>query len=293
VTIDRYRRYVYVHRESSMLDSDELLYLELEEKAAEYEQEWWQVNDQVEEMCWIVPDLRMLLLACSGIVTTEDVYERDGVWHLRRHRAQESAAAKISPPRDDRQTPRSVYIFSGIPGAGKTSNLVPLVDKYREGHGTSQEDLVVLCADLVRGDLPEYASGLGSMVVHEEACHITYEGDHPRARNSTADAIIDGIGRPAHMSEYAQVWSRAGCTVHVLVADCEIEVALRRMKQRALATGRMVPGSVLEAAAVDVADVIAALKRNDWPVTSWIVVDTSRDGRIAVVDKTDDWAVDK
>ncbi|MGW0839460.1 zeta toxin family protein [Streptomyces sp. NPDC002787] len=275
-----------------MTEEEELLYLNREREIAAYEQGWWDEDARTQRMCDIIPDLRAELLAIaaqSPPVETKHVYKRDGTWHSDRLGEQASASTFIPAPKD-RKTPRSVFILSGIPGAGKTSRLIPLAVRYKDTYGTSGEDLVVLCADEVRVRLPEYAEGLGSMVVHQEACDITYESDHPRAMNGTADVVIDGIGRPVHMSDYVKDWSASGWTVHILVARCTASVAIQRMKQRAIETGRSVPEGVIESAAADIAEVERALQGGTWGVSSWIIVDTSSDGALTTVDRTNDWA---
>ncbi|MFF7755502.1 zeta toxin family protein [Streptomyces sp. NPDC007971] len=274
-----------------MNENDELLYLILEQDIEEYEQTWWQNEPRVAKMCDLIPGLHAKLESITepDIVGTEDVYRHEEIWHDDRLPDQTSARVRLPDPKA-RSQQASVFILSGIPGAGKTSQLVPLARKYQTAHGTSQYSLVTLCADDVGAALPEYASGLGASVVHEEACYITYEGDHPRARKCTADVAIDSIGRPAHMADYIRDWSAVGRKVHMLVAVCNVDVAIDRMKRRAIETGRRVPQRVIESAAVDVQTVVDAIKDGNWDVPSWIIVDTSSDGELSTVARTDDWA---
>ncbi|MFF3603055.1 zeta toxin family protein [Streptomyces sp. NPDC002463] len=259
-----------------MYSEYERLYLDLLDRAIRYERDWWHGNAGVLRMSTEKPGLAnyLQMLAEDGGVTTADVYEDAGSWHRFRRPVHSAACPALKSPTRRRRT-RQAYLFCGIPGSGKTTRLSPLVDSHRATYGNAKTPITVVNCDDIRERIPEYKSGLGSGVVQDESSYLTYRVHYPSACASATDVLIDSLGRPAHMSEYINKLSQAGCSVHVLLAQCPLMEAKERLQKRALKTGRLVPLEILEDAETDVKQTALKLRSHAWPaVTSWLILAT-------------------
>lgn len=265
-------------KEDAINDAEERRYLQIRAEAAHYARTWWIEDAGVAARCRLRPGLRaeLELAAAAGLVSTADVYESgDGQWAAERRPVQHRACPPDLANRgrvSDR--PRQAYLLAGAPGVGKTTTLTRMALAQRAAAGGADDPLGVVAADDIRAALPEYAGGLGSQVVHEEACFLAYQVVYPRLLASPADLIVDSIGRVGYTRDWADDLAGAGCQVHLLAATCPVDLTVERMRARARHTHRLVPSEVIREA-VAAADVLVAAGREGWPLTSTALVDTS------------------
>lgn len=265
---------------------------ELEAAVAAHLPSWWRNDPGVAAELAIRPDLLAQLEARGPFVSTVHVYaERDG-WRPARaavHLPIIAAMLGTGAP-----SPAPVAYFTiGPMGAGKTTTLRPIVRADRARRGLSDESLSRVAADDIREQLPEYADGLGSLVVQDEAFLITYEALFPAARDSGYDLVYDTIGRvvgsAASFDRQLRELKSAGFAVHVLLAECPLDLCRMRAEHRALVNGRLVDPAVQDATHDQPARVLKLL-RDENLLDGWAVFDTSRiDDSLPMVDGTDDW----
>jgi hypothetical protein len=229
---------------------------------------WWQHDEEPQ---------RSRLAACPGlyetlhrrataghVIETTMVY-RDAVgWDSGRRQLHRELLDSVVPPTDERSgagEPPVCFLTLGVPGSGKTRLLRRVLRACldRRGHMGSTR---VCDADDLRVRFPEYHGGRGSMIVQKELARVVYDdeddplgGDGPsaqqrvlRVRGPGTALVIDTIGSVEHTPPIAEQIAAAGGEVHVLAARVPVEEAVRRAKQRALETGRIVPPEVIEAA---------------------------------------------
>ncbi|MFF1480572.1 zeta toxin family protein [Streptomyces sp. NPDC058301] len=258
-----------------MYSQYERRYLDLLDRAIRYEKDWWRENPGVHYMFGERPGLSSYLqsLAEDGGVTTADVYQDADSWHRFRQPVHSSANPALQSD-SRRGMARQAYIFCGIPGSGKTTRLSPLVTLHRASIGNVGAPINVVNCDDIREKIPEYDSGVGSGVVQDESAHLTYRVRYPNACTSSADILIDSLGRLNHVQEFVRRLSDAKCVIHILLASCPVDDAKERVYGRALATGRLVPLEILEDAETDVKQTALHLQ-NVWPeVSSWAILAT-------------------
>lgn len=243
--------------------------------SADYAQVWWRSDPAAIERCGREVGLQRELELLE-FVTTADVYE-DDEWADERQRLHEEIVGQVPLTSRRAGGPRQAYLLAGPPGAGKSSVLRQMVERHRTSKGLESEPIITVSSDDVRERLPEYAAGLGSTVVHEEASHIAYRLLYPRARASGADLVIDSIGRSVYVRTWADHLSADGFEVHLLAVHVDPSEAVQRMRSRALETGRTVPTDVVVEAASATTDLVELASRESWPVTSMVLVDNMVD----------------
>lgn len=248
--------------------------------------------------------------SASGIVTTTDVYGdgRGAGGYLALRRPVHAAILADCVPEvstepftrvPDSASPGSrrpmAFFTIGAPGAGKTSILRSVVEAFRNAGeasrfsetgalGADARDRVtqlpvvapygVIDADRVRQALPEYAYGLGSLVVQQECFDVTYDLVLPAAIDRGEDIVYDTIGRPASMDAAVDRLADAGYDVHLIHASCPEDVCRSRTEHRALRDGRLVDPAMLAEAIQDARESLASLTRTD-RLAGWLDVDTS------------------
>jgi predicted ABC-type ATPase len=281
-TRSRLRRYPSPTRtpEARIARDDEVdLYMDLRRRVTEYQVTWWMEDAGVARRCEQVAGFRaeLELAARAGLVDTTDVYEDDaGSWDPVRAQLHASIVRVLMPSEHrTRGAPRRAYVLSGAPGAGKTSVLTRLVYAHRRYAGTSGEPLVVISADDLKPLLNEYRNGLGSVVVHLEACHIVYELLYPAVLASDADIVIDSIGRVHDVRRFVEELASRGYEVHLLAVLCQPDDAVGRMRARAVDTHRLVPSDVVRRACEEAARTVETAQQEMWPLGSWLLVDNS------------------
>ncbi|MEU7506063.1 zeta toxin family protein [Streptomyces lavendulae] len=274
-----------------MISEYERRYIDIRDMADRYAIEWWMHDDGVSRMCAKKPSLRQYLqfLAEEGAVDTEDVYEESGAWDPFRQAVHRRLCPIPERRIRSKAATRQAYLFCGIPGSGKTTNLRPLVDVHRSALGIATEQLIHVDCDDIRVRVPEYAGGQGSGVVQDESAYLTYRIHFPRARQSRADVVVDSLGRPEHVTLCVDLLTEAKCQVHVLVATCPLPVAEDRIRVRAVETGRIVPEELLSDAEKDVNRTIDSLRTKQWAgVQSWAILSTGEASR-RLVEATSPW----
>ncbi|PKH37233.1 hypothetical protein CXG46_17285 [Nocardioides alpinus] len=205
------------------------------------------------------------------------------------------------PDRTSPESRRPMAFFTiGAPGAGKTSILRSMVEAFRvdvfrnagdaspfpetgdlgADAGDRATSLPVLApysvidADRVRQALPEYAYGLGSLVVQQECFDVTYDLVLPAAIDRGEDIVYDTIGRPASMDAAVDRLADAGYDVHLIHAACPEDVCRSRTEHRALRDGRLVDPAMLAEAIQDARESLASLTRTG-QLAGWLDVETS------------------
>lgn len=292
---------------------------ELEDAVVAYQPHWWRtdvdalevINDRIRH-----PGMRDRVVATSDlgqIVTTAAVYRpaspgapADRPFLDERLAVHErivddcvptfSASPATAPAR-----PPAAYFTIGCPGSGKTSVLRRIVEVHRSREaqeaaagsaGPAQPaPCSIIDADRVRQKLPEYAGGLGAFVVEEECFALTYGPVFEAALARRADVIYDTIGRLALIRDNIELLHSNGFEIHVLQAHAGLDDCRARTERRALEVdGRLVPPAMLERAANDAAEALAALRREGFPLAGWAIVDTSDMSSPALIEGTEPWS---
>lgn len=266
---------------------------ELEAAVAAHLPDWWRNDPGVAAELVDRPNLLAQLEARGPFVSTVHVYADGDAWRPARVAVHGSILAAMLATGDLPPAPVA-YFTIGPMGAGKTTKLRPIVRADRARRGLHDESLSRVCADDIRADLPEYADGLGSLVVQEEAFIVAYDALFPAARDAGHDVVYDTIGRVvgsgASFDRQLRELKTAGFAVHVLLADCPLDLCRTRADQRALSNGRLVDPAVQDATHDQPARVLKLLQDEDGLLDGWAVFDTSRPGDPPrMVDGTQDW----
>ncbi|MFJ4170286.1 zeta toxin family protein [Paenarthrobacter sp. NPDC089714] len=209
---------------------------------------------------------------------TNHVYAERGIWSPER----KSFQAGLLPIADTSVTgsgTESIYFLIGLPGSGKSSALRPLVATHS---GLPLEAITVSDADELRVKFPEYSDGKGSGVVQDECAELMYNrqvtkpelGVQGAILNAGGVTIVDVIGSPDHLPPLVRRLRRLGRKVYVLQAKCDTATCVSRAKYRALASGRLVPPSLI-LAKVGVPEKTLDAVRSEANPSGWAVVDTS------------------
>jgi predicted kinase len=261
-----------------------------------FERGWWLRDPDVAAVCAGEPGLRARLetISAARMVNTTDVYRGShgqcrpdrAILHARL--AQGSCLGSPTP-----RTHPVAHVTIGCPGAGKTTLLGPLAHAHRQVAGGSPTDVVVVDADAVRRQLPEYNDGLGSQVVQEECFHISYDLVYEQARQTRADLVFDTMGRRGNTEQVVGQLLSAGYSIHLLLAEAPLAQCQRRVQQRALHDGRVVPSRLQEQMHREAAETYRALTDGHVTLAGYAVVDTSMDmGRLRLLESEGAWADD-
>jgi hypothetical protein len=233
----------------------------------------------------------------AGEVTTDSVYAETqppivwpSDWRALRHPSQIHALSRITTGRPllgRRPSPALAYILVGLPGSGKTSALQQVAWRHYEGCLEARDrgrvnpaglpaGAAVLDADLIRVALPEYQGGLGSSVLQTETASLTYGPYRERLlANAPSALLFDTVGDPHYLPLEAQALVTLGYAVHVLAASVEIDIAVDRVAQRCVATGRYVSLDYLRSKEGVPEQALAALLASGVDVSGWGTWDTS------------------
>lgn len=175
-------------------------FADYEARVIEYGIRWWISNPAVESAIRRRPELLPkleALAACSVPIETADVYLEAGTWNREREQMQESLLRKIFEGKVTRVASPSAIFLLGLPGSGKSTVLRAIALRYLER--LNDRSAVVRDADDIRERLPEYESGLGSLVVEDEVVHVTYVMSH-RFIPTECSLLIDTVGDPNWLS---------------------------------------------------------------------------------------------
>ncbi|QYB01429.1 zeta toxin family protein [Rhodococcus sp. USK10] len=253
----------------------------LREDVEQYEESWW-IHDEWAKKIWsnesaLLKTLKSLALD-GHVVQTTHVHRAGSAWRQPRPSLHERVVAGLLStytPAVEQDRPPAFLLYGG-PGSGKTSSLRPLIQQ------PGMDVALPLDADEVRIELPEYAGGLGSEVVQEECSHITYGELRSRCLSGEPNQrgiCIDAVGDPEFSLRDFHQLDQAGYRVYVLVAQCPIDQAIRRIKKRAIDTGRFVDVGYVESVggrpkrALDA--ILAAQAQGEVQLAGWGIFDTS------------------
>lgn len=240
----------------------------------DYQNNWWRTDPPVAARCRKDAALHDRLKALHLVDTTVVYQANDGAWHQDREPLHAAIVDSLVAGEAPLETP-AVYFTIGQMGSGKTSILGPVVDAARfTRHERDRASLSCVAADAVREAIPEYANGLGSLVVQQEAFSVTYERVYPAARDARNDIVYDTIGKLESIEPNVRDLKEAGFAVHVLLASAPLELCMSRVEKRALTqNGRWVS---LEAQLADEGRAAAALTtlRDAGLLDGWAVFDT-------------------
>lgn len=263
---------------------------ELQLETAAYEQRWWRQDARARQAVAERPGLAEAL-ARRALVRTVDVFrDGQGSWLSWRSELHTRLAAGMCG--QTRADPIAFFTI-GCMGAGKTRVLRPLVEGARSVRGRAGSTGRV-AADEVRAALPEYAGGLGSVVVEPEVYEVTYDLVFPALLESRCDVVYDTIGllgadgTVSFESQLHQLRD-AGYRVEVLLAEAPVALCVERARQRALVEGRMVKAAVQERQAGQPMRALATL-RDRGLVDDWVIVDSSGSAdEPSMIDGSDAW----
>ena len=230
---------------------------------------WWKRDEEPQRSRLAAcPGLydRLQALAEEGeLIQTEWVYRDGSGWdggRCRLHRELLESVVPRSQPANTVVAPALCFLTLGLPGSGKSRVLRRVLTAYLSAQGWG-ENICVCDADELRVRFPEYSDGPGSVIVQKELVRLAYDDEtDPLAddcpclqeRMITAPPegavlVIDTVGSDEHCPPIVTHLVARGVQVHVLVTSLPVEEAVRRAKQRALETGRIVMPEVIAAAA--------------------------------------------
>lgn len=278
---------------------------ELEAAVAAYEETWWRIDPGVAAILddpLTYPGVlgRVVDAASHNAVTTATVYRTSDTHtgtpgyvdvRTQTHNGIVRQCVPDLPPHD---RPRAFFTI-GCPGAGKTTVLRSLVQRYRAGHpagpGAAADDPAsIIDADFVRQSLPEYASGVGAFVVDPECYDVTYDVVFPEALAMRRDVIYDSLGRLSSIRYNLDLLVNAGFDIHMLHATAPVEDCVGRTERRALTVdGRLVSPGLVRERAEEAAEALAALRVEPRLLVGWATVDTSNMDAPNCIDGTSDW----
>jgi len=278
--------------------ADEAALLRHVQAVAAFEATWWQYDRDVLNLCDEHPDLvaRLTDIATTRPVTTFDVYFDASTQAIRSERVIAYVKAFMSClPSHERaaETNRPVVLYTtGNMGSGKSTSLRHLALGFRTLRLGATGLPVVIDADVVRESLPEYRNGLGSAVVHDEACHVTYERLLPAAIDRGCDLIFDTIGKHDSIRTTLDGLIVADYEVHMIVATAPLAVCQERTTGRTLhRNGRVVDPAVQAALHGQPEATLDRLLDEEVPLAGWVVVDTGQpDGHLQVVKSGGLWS---
>jgi hypothetical protein len=259
------------------------------DEVARYGIEWWRADREPQRQRLATsPELRLALHEESRTdfrpVQTKRVYRDHDEWSPARTVWQRATLNRFAEPAPSGATEQLAFVLLGIPGSGKTSSLRRIVTSYCRQRGVSSPQSIA-DADELRVLFPEYEYGLGSEIVQDELQRLAYDDPldrlgpcgpclQERVFRATGLRIIDTIGNPRWTPRVVDSLAAAGAEVHVLVTEIDLEEALRRVKRRALTTGRVVaPAVVASKSGLPRKALDACLATGN--VAAWAVLDTS------------------
>lgn len=232
-----------------------------EDSLRRYGTTWFRADAAAQAVCRRLGRVRSeadRVSVAGGTVGTQVFYRVGGRWIGPRLPIHDQAVVEAiraggapggtrsSSTADDR-SPHAVLLL-GLPGSGKTSMLRPIAGELFIR--VLEDDRTIIDADVVRTLLPEYAAGLGSEVVQVETSYLANGALIDEAYARRVSIVLDKVGDPVQSVEAAEYLLATGWSVWCLCAMVDVEVAVERVKRRAVETGRYVPPAFVR----DVAD---------------------------------------
>jgi hypothetical protein len=281
---------------------------ELEAAVVAYRSSWWRDNDEALAVIndrRAHPRLRARLVAISALgqlVSTADVYrseQRDAAGdrpyldqRLTLHRRIAARCVPAAAVANTDGAHPAAYFTIGCPGAGKTTVLREIVERRRVDLADDAEPdpCSIIDADQVRQLLPEYADGLGSLVVQQECFDLTYGLVLDEAVARRADLIFDTMGRLSSIAETVERLRSHGYRIHMLHASSSFELCCERTERRALdVDGRIVAPGLIRDAIESAAQTLRALLDGVSPLESWAKIDTTDMAAPSLIEGTPPW----
>lgn len=157
----------------------------------------------------------------------------------------------------------TVTMLGGGPAAGKsvatenpTLGIPKTSDSSDVKSGAAQPTAVLVNADLVKEQLPEYQA-MGASGVHEESSLIAKE-IYAQALAHHQDVVYDGTGNSSMESLQGKIDAGrdAGYTVNGVYVTCPTDLAWDRAQARADKTGREVPEGMLRETHANVSGIL-------------------------------------
>lgn len=268
-------------------------YAEAVRAAEMYGLTWWSLPENVmaSDRLRRFPALRAQLHRRAGdgeMIASREVFAAALGWDPPRADAHSDLLRELAGVQDGSGLPPHVYFTLGAPGSGKTSILRQLALRHAQAAIAGTVRLAVSDADAIRERLPEYAAGKGSAVLQDEVAVLAYgDAEYPTdgglqqrilaAVPGTAVLVIDVVGDRRYLPDTVVSLADDGWDVFVLQAECPIQTCLERVRQRAIATGRIVDLAYVRSAAARPARALSAAV-NTGRLTGWARVDTSGAG---------------
>lgn len=233
-----------------------------EDSVGRYGATWFRRDTDALDVCQQVPRVRReadRISVAGGTVGTQVIFRVGGEWIGSRVAVHErviadtmqSSEAPLGPSEKrraaDGRWPHAILLL-GLPGSGKTSMLRRVA--YEVFARVLQDEHAIVDADVVRTLLPQYAGGLGSEVVQVETSYLANGPLLDDAYARRFGLVLDKIGDPFESVEVAERLIATGWSVWCLCAHVDVEVAVERVRRRAIETGRYVPPAFVR----DVAD---------------------------------------
>jgi len=267
-------------------------------EAEEYGVSWWARNEEPQASrlahCPGLSEKLDALARAGTLIQTEQVYRDETCWdsarcEFQRHLLEHALSGAVAVSENEAGASPVCFITLGLPGSGKTRALRRILTAYLTA--MSQPSTTTVCdADELRVQFPEYASGLGSLIVQKELVRLAYgDSNDPlgdaepclldrvlHATEPPSSLVVDTIGSEEHTPPIVRHLSDRGLDVHVLVTRVPVEQAVERAKERALATGRIVMPEVVRGAEGRPERALEACLGTG-RVAAHVVVDTSDD----------------
>lgn len=251
-------------------------FAEYEATVTEYAETWFRKDPSVVEHLRSLPRNRAKALedAASGkIVGTDTVFMVGSQWLPARTVLQDMIVADLVAENTVPSDLPVAVLACGLPGSGKTSMLRPIAQECirRLGGG----DSITLDADDVRVRLPEYGGGLGSEVVQVETSAVTYQDLRRHAYAARSHLFVDIVGDPRFIVEDAEFLIAAGWSILCLQAALDVDIAVDRVMNRAIKSGRYVPLSYVRSIGGRPQEAYDALTSSGLPILGCATLDTS------------------
>jgi N12 class adenine-specific DNA methylase len=141
-------------------------------------------------------------------------------------------------------------VLLGLPGSGKSTISSGFANLTKSA---------VLNGDDTKEFIPEYANGLGSIAVHEEASEIT-KAALLRLLNDGANVLLEKTGSsPGSITGLINTLRAKGYSVQLVHVDVPMPLAMHQVVQRFKKNGRVVPPAYFSS--LKTSDVFAILKQ--------------------------------
>ncbi|MBE7411407.1 MAG: zeta toxin family protein [Leptospiraceae bacterium] len=141
------------------------------------------------------------------------------------------------------QQPFALLLMGG-PASGKSSIM--------KNMGINSTEFVFADADEIKERLPEYRVGVKNRIrkaaamAHEESSYIV-KSIREQAMEDRKNLVIDAVGSnpESYLNNIAKL-RKQGYRIHLVMADCPLEVALPRAIERSEVTGRYIPENYMK-----------------------------------------------